>query len=74
MEGVIAGSHYKTKIKSRCSKTGDESQIFNLERRLSVESAGWSANGISHSEPCWTAARFLREAGKLNHPERGLPL
>lgn len=52
VEVVIARSHYGTKIKFRCSKTRDESQIFNLEKALSVEGTGWSANGISHSEPC----------------------
>lgn len=37
---VIAKSHYKTKIKFGCNKTGDESQIFNLEESWVLKAQG----------------------------------
>lgn len=46
VEVVIAGSHYKTKIKFRRNKTGDESQIFNLEERWVLKAQGGVQMGL----------------------------
>lgn len=68
--GRYAGSHYKTKNQVQVPQNRRWESDFQFGGALSVGSTGWSANGISHSKPCWTAERFNPpRQEKLNHPE-----